>query len=183
MSKKDNDSGVTISIIVDGKEHVYNTDELLRINQVALSDEFAGQAARYGYFAAMAAGAEATYRAAKRRTEIVYAEADEELRREFAESESGRKVTEAVVKAAIMLDEDYCSAVEQELEALYNYKLLQALVNAFEQRASMLQSLGAHIRHEYDMTDMHILEDPADRLSREVKKTIRKRRSSSKQQV
>lgn len=169
------DEGVNISIIVDGKEHVYNTNELLRIDQTSLSDEFAGQAARYGYFAAIAAGAETMYRAAKRRAEVVYAEADEEIRREFAES--GKKVTEAVVKAAIMLDEDYCEAVEQELDLLYNYKLLQALVNAFEQRANMLQSLGAHVRHEYDMTDMHTVEDSADRLSREVKRVIKKRRN------
>lgn len=168
-----NDLSTTISIAVDGKERVYSTEELLQIDQTELSEEFASQAARYGYFAALAAAAEADYKHAKHTTELVYAETDDLVRQEFREA--GVKTTEAAIKSAILLDEDYCQAMDRELAALRNYRLLSALVRALEQRASMLQSLGAHVRHEYDMTDM-IIKDAADQVSSATRKRLRRNR-------
>jgi len=169
----ENGLSTTISIIVDGKERVYSTEELLQIDQTDLSEEFATQAARYGYFAVLVAAVEADYKQAKHATELMYADTDNLVRQEM--KEAGLKTTEAAIKSAILLDEDYCQVLDRELAALRDYKLLSALVRALEQRASMLQSLGAHVRHEYDMTDMTI-KDSVDKLSKATKDKIRRNR-------
>lgn len=156
------------TVEVDGR--VYNVDDLLDIDQNALSDEFASQASRYGYFAVLAAIAEVKMREAKHTVEMTYAEVDLAVRQELLKRDG--KTTEASVRAEVLLDEQYIADVEAELKAQRDYNVLRALVNALEQRANMLVSLGAHMRHEYEMTDMNT-RDPAVDRAKELRKRKR----------
>ena len=147
----------------DGKSvaSLIRLGDLFSIDETNLSAEMAKQAGLYAYFATQMAHAEYTLARAVISKDEEYARTDEILRDELAEEfeEAGKKLTkltEAVVKAAILQDEDYLSSADVEATAKKDYRLLRVICQALEMRATMLQSLGAHLRHELDMTGMNI---------------------------
>ena len=158
-------------------EKVINVDiRMFEINETNLSQELARQAAQYAWLATLAVEAESDMvrKAAMRERE--YANIDLDFRDEMRAS--GEKCTEGMIRAVVTTDEDYMAAVEAENAAKYQYQLLKMLVRAMEQRANMLISLGAYLRHEESMTGMKIRERAMRIAVDEAKSSIRNRRKS-----
>jgi len=132
------------------------------------------QAGLYAYFAVQMAYAEYSHAKAIAAKEQEYAAADEAYRDELAKefAVAGKKLTEAVVKAAVIQDEDYQNVLSEEDVAKLNYRLLRTICNALEMRATMLQSVGAHLRHELDMDGMNIRDRHYQSTISDVKKAI-----------
>lgn len=160
----------------DGKNvaKLIRLGDVFSIDETNLSEELARQAGLYVYFAIQMAYAEHTQARAIISKEESYADADgyyrEELVREF--KTDGRKLTEAVVKAAIIQDDGYHDDVIAEANAKLEYRLLRVLCQALEMRATMLQSLGAHLRHELDMTGMNIRDRQYQAQISDVKRAV-----------
>lgn len=144
-----------------GRE-AFTIGELLGVNQDSMSDEFARQAARLAWAGLRLADAEALYETAKHNKDVSYAEADDEARR--ALSESDEKATEQRIRMLIMTDDLYLKAAESERDALYNYRIMRAVVDAMRQRGDMLVSLGATLRQEWDSLGMSVAEHVKSKL-------------------
>jgi len=144
---------------------------LLSIDENDLANEFAQQAALYGWIGHLTAKAEYSASIAKHQTEIEYAAADDNAR--FQMDAAGEKTTEGKVKAAIDLDEQYIAAKQEENRLWKEYKVLRSLSDAMRMRADMLISMGAHLRAEQEMTGMKINTDKWDRTVDNLKKTIK----------
>ena len=151
------------SVTIDGRKYSYR--ELLGIDDADLSYEFATQASRFAFVAAQAGIAESRYEQAKSNRDVVYAEIDRDIRKEF----HGEKITEPKIKHLILSDEEFMDVVEAEHKGLKEWRVLKALSDGLKQRGEMLRSLGAQLRTEYDVTDMSVkrrLSDAKDRKSR-----------------
>lgn len=144
---------------------------LLEIDESDLANEFAQQAALYGWVGHLTAEAEYNASVAKHQTEIEYASADDNAR--FQMDAAGEKTTEGKVRAAIDLDEQYIEARQEENRRWKEYKTLRSLSDALKMRADMLISMGAHLRAEQEMTGMKINTDKWDKAVDNLKKTIK----------
>jgi len=165
--------------VIDAEEDVKTFDimKVFGIDEDNLTKEFQSQSAVYAYFSTLAAAAEDRMRKAEFKKEQEYARSDTWYRKE-AEN-NNQKLTEPMVKAKIIMDEDYTQAVEEENTAIYEFKVLKAIVSAMEQRSNMLISLGSHVRHESSMTGMNIRdgrESDIDAAVKGVKSVIQSRR-------
>jgi predicted nucleic acid-binding Zn-ribbon protein len=174
-------SGSIITVRTLRGSKKFDIGKLFMIDQDNLSNEFATQASMYVFFAVATAEADRQLAMKSLLYDQEAADADESYRKEL--DAAGTKYTEAVIKSMIVRDED-CIKVKNEKEnAEYELNILKAIVKAFEQRAMMLQSLGSHLRHEYDMQGMNIRDDASARLSSkvtdEVKTVIKRRRQES----
>ncbi len=146
--------------------------DLFSIDETNLAEEMARQAGLYAYFAVQMAHAETTLVRAVVSKDEEYAKADEFARGDLAEALPNTRITEAMVKSWILQDGDYQTCVVKEIDAKRNYKLLRAICQALEMRATMLQSMGAHLRHEMDMTGMNIREHQYRAMVDDVKEAI-----------
>lgn len=131
------------------------------------------QAAFYAFFVNEMAKVGKEHELAVKKRDLVYAEADEFFREEFRGA--GEKFTEGVIRSLVLQDEEYGIVLEEEIEAKYQHNVMKGVVKAMEQRSYMLNSLGAHKRAEFSMTDMTIKAQEYDRAIGDVKKTLRKR--------
>ena len=104
-----------------------------------MDDECLEQPAKYLKYAEMRVEAEEERDKLKRKRDVVYAEVEERVR---AEAEDyGEKLTEAKVKAKVVID-DAVNAVEGELlKATTNAKMLAVGVEAFQQRKKSIEQL------------------------------------------
>ena len=147
------DLDVTINVV----DKEVSVKDLLSIDNTDLSTEFAAQAARYAYFAVLTDQAEDAYLKAKRLREEVEAEAFLEYKNDAKLIPNGsRTVSDPLTDKYVASDEGVVEEKQDEEEARLRFKLMKSITSAFHQRASMLQSMGAHLRHEEDMTDMHV---------------------------
>lgn len=138
----------------DGEAKVaLDVDAMLYIGQ-DLSAEFTNQASTYAYVATLGAMAEAMWLESKKELERTYAEMDKDVRRDLITS--GEKITEGKVKEEIKTRRGYHEALLEELDFREQHLIMQALVRAFDMRAQMLISLGAHLRAEAQQTGMTI---------------------------
>lgn len=135
-----------------------NVDELLDIDESNLSNEFAHQAAIYGWISNLVVSAEAKFVEAKQRREEEYAACYVDIRQEFDDNKL--KYTESKLDAEIKLEFSYQKAKRAENEAERKHKELKALAEALRMRADMLISMGATIRSEQQMLGMHINDKP-----------------------
>ena len=135
-------------------EKLVRLGDIFSVDETNLSNEMARQAGLYAYFAVQMANAERSHAVSIMEKEEEYATLDPEARDALARGPAA-KVTEAMVKAFILREESYIEVQDNEVDAKRNYRLLRAICNALEMRATMLQSLGAHLRHELDMTGMN----------------------------
>jgi len=165
----------TISITLSGVEKKFDLNKIFDIDENDLTKEFTSQASVYAYFATAAAEADYEASIGTADQEASYADADKYYRDTL--SHKGEKYTEGVIRSMVLLDADYDNAVQDELLAKYNARVLKAIVNAMEMRAQMLMSVGSHIRHELDMTGMNIRERQYNKTVDDVKDTIRSRKS------
>jgi len=138
-----------------------NVREMLDVNQDDLSNEFAAQASRYAYVAVMAAQAEWAMNEAK--DAVKQEEATAFMEAKKLVGDNGKTITDGQAEQMVKIDEVCVELHQKQNEAEYKFKVLQALAKSFEQRADMLQSLGAKARAEYDMTAMKMSEIPSSR--------------------
>ena len=129
-------------------------DSVFSIDEANIIEAYSRQAAVYARYATMHAEADAMVSAAASAKDEEYAAADDHYRHDM--DSTGEKYTEAKVRAFIELDENYRQAVDAYNDVDHVCRKLRAVVRALEMRAEMLVSMGAHLRHEMSMTDMHI---------------------------
>ena len=171
-------SGSTIKVETMKGVRTFDIGKLFAINQDDLDNEFASQASYYGFFAIMAAEADRHLAMTSLLYDQECAQSDEENRAQL--DLDGKKYTEAVIKSLVVRDEEVIKLQEKKEQAEYDLNVLKAIVRAFEQRALMLQSLGANLRHEYEMQGMTVRENALDKASSDVKISIERRRLSKK---
>ena len=162
---------LNVTVELDGR--VIESQELLDINEADLSTEYAAQAARFAYVAVLAAEAKAAWAEAERRRKEDEALAFQSYKNDPEAIPDGSKsVTDGYAGQLVQSDENCNKLKVAENEAEKNYRILSALTDALQMRASMLISMGADLRTEREQTGMKMLENPAD----DVKKALSSRR-------
>lgn len=145
------------------------------INEQALSSEFASQASLYAYFSVLAVRADDVLAKASFDKEQEFALASLSYRE--AAEKSDKKATEGSIQAQVNADEAYTKKVSAETSAKYDARLLKALVSALEQRANMLISMGAMLRHEAEMTGMNMKERVYEKSIEDAKKVLSEKKN------
>jgi len=115
-------------------------DSFLDIDEHRLDEEWIGQPKLFGHWARKAASARRKMDEAKSNLELVQAELDLEVRTN-PEKFDLSKVTENVVKSAILQDTRYVGAQKKVNDARYDHEVAQAAVSALEHRKYALQNL------------------------------------------
>lgn len=158
-------------IRVKGKE--IDLESVFRISEDDLSREFMQQASMYAYFAVAQAEAEHQANMAELSSDQEQAAADSEFRSQL--ETQGRKFTEAVIKGLVIQDDIVAGRIKILNDKKYQQKLLKAVCSALEMRAQMLQSLGSHLRHEYEQTGLTTKESQLHTAIDNVKKIAGKK--------
>jgi hypothetical protein len=164
--------GSVITLLVDGKERVFDLEDMLIVDQSDLSTAMAKQSATYGYVGMLQASSEKYNVTCKRNMEVGYAAADERVRADY--KERGVKYTEAVVKAGVEQSRAYQALVDDYDDSTFAVKIIKMLISALEMKANMLISLGALIRSEIGMTGMYIKEEAYTKNVEENINTLKK---------
>jgi hypothetical protein len=142
-----------VSISVADKEFNGTIRDVLLINEANLSSEFERQPSTYAYFAALMEFAVADVEHKKLAFSVMEANLDSVKRTELKDQ---TKVTEAVIRSAIIKDQKYQLLSEELIEAQRQLGILKGLVKALEQRKDMLIQLGASKRQEMVLSDFGI---------------------------
>lgn len=158
-------------IKVRGKE--IDLENVFHVEEADLSREFMQQASMYAYFAVAQVDAEYNANTVELDKDQEEARADAEFRTQL--EITGKKYTEAVVRGLIVVDESVSEKAQKLNDARYQQKLLKAICSALEMRAQMLQSLGSHLRHEYEQTGLTTKESQLHTAIDNVKKIAGKR--------
>lgn len=111
----------------------------LSINKYKLDEECLSHSSRYAYYAEAQAIAKSNLTKAKDELEYTIAEANLRIRADY--EEKGKKVTEALISSAIVLDEEVKEAKEKLREAEEIYNRLSVAVQAMDTRRSELDNL------------------------------------------
>lgn len=114
--------------------------DFFRIDRDRLDWEWMRQPELYYQHAEKLAAARMAAEQAKTETDLVYAEMDAKIR-DRPEKYGILKVTEAAVRAAILVADKYQAAVKAHLEAKYNVDILQAAVTTLDHRKRALENL------------------------------------------
>lgn len=163
-----------LDVSVELGDRIIHSKELLDINEADLSTEYAAQASRFAYVAVLAAEAKALWAEAERRRKDEEALAFAEYKNNPANIPDGsRSVTDGFAGQLVQADETCNELRKEENEAERKYRVLSALSDALEMRASMLITLGADLRAERDQTGLKTLENPSD----SVKEHLRRKRT------
>ena len=144
-----------------------SVNELLSIDGTDLPNEYACQAARFAYYAVLAAHAERVWLNAVRLRKAAEAEAFVYFKSSTEDIPKGsRTVSDSLANSLVADDIDVRKWRRKEVDAQYQWHMMRDLTRAFEQRANMLQSLGANLRHEQDMTGRVVRETSIDTVRR-----------------
>lgn len=163
-----------VKVAVDGK--VYRVGDVMDVDQADLPNEFAAQAALYAYFAVLAAEAEAAYDKAVDERKDMEAAAYMYYKNDTDSIPSGsRSVSDGTADKLVQTDEEVQEAYDYELASKRDWKILRAMADSLKMRADMLQSIGAHLRHEYDMTGM-VTRERRDSTADDLREHIRNRK-------
>ena len=165
-------SGTKISVVVGKVIKELDLADIFSIDETELTREYSQQASLYAYFSTLTADAERNVAMATMIMEQEYAIMDQEYRSDAVADDV--KVTESMVKQAIISDKDYQKLSKNVINKKYYFRVLKAVADALEQRANMLVSLGAYLRHEQDMTGMNIRRREFDNSVDNMKSTIKK---------
>ena len=142
---------------------------LLSIDDTDLPNEYACQAARFAYYAVLAAHAERAWLNAVRLRKAAEAEAFVFFKNSVDDiPKGGRTVSDSLANNLVACDAEVREYRNREVETQYQWHMMRDLAKSFEQRANMLQSLGANLRHEQDMTGRVVRDDPIDNLRRAI---------------
>lgn len=165
-------SGTKIIIQAGALSRELDLNKLFLIDDTDLIREFSQQASLFAYFSTLAADAERDVSFATMIVDQEAASVDHDYR--AFNSENDVKITESMVRHAISDDARYQKLSKIMINKKYHHKVLKAVADALEQRANMLVSLGAYLRHEMDMTGMNIRRRELDGSVDNLKNTIKK---------
>jgi hypothetical protein len=160
--------------MVKVKGKAIDLENVFHVEEADLSKEFMQQASMYAYFATAQADAEYNANMAELNKDQEEAAADSEFRAQL--DMTGKKYTEAVIRGLVVRDEAVSKSVRNLNSARYQQKLLKAICSALEMRAQMLQSLGSHLRHEYEQTGLNTRENQLRLEVESVRKIADKRK-------
>lgn len=161
--------------VPDGdKFKTFYLEDLFIIDETSLTKEFANQSALYAYFSALSARLEYNLSLISTAKEQSYAEADEYYRAKARHNDE--KTTETQIKSQVIRDEEYSKYCDSEAEARRDYKIVQGILRALEQRANMLVSLGSQIRHEANMDGMYLKDAESYSIAKGLKDVIQRRK-------
>lgn len=146
------DLNMKVTVSIGDKKYDGTIREVLQISEANLSDEFQNQPSTYAYFAALAEFAVADVEQKKLQFSVMEANLDSSKRLELKD----QKVTEAVIRSAIIKDSKYQVLSEELIEAQRQLGILKSLVRALEQRKDMLIQLGSMKRQEMMLSDFGI---------------------------
>lgn len=121
------------------KEPEFDFEKDISINKFKLDEECISHSSLYGRYASACSDAKTEVSRAKDNLELVQAERNLEIRKELADS--GVKVTEAMVTASLVNDEQVIKAKNKLRETEDVYGKLSVAVQAFEHRKSELDNL------------------------------------------
>lgn len=166
--------GKIVTLTVDGKEIIFNLDNVLDMSEQTITKDMAVQSATYGYIAMILAKAEKHSNNCKRDKEVAYAATDQKVRTKLLGI--GAKFTEAVVKAGIEQDENYQADVDYYDSSVFAVGVLKMLVKSLDMKSNMLISMGAMVRSEMGMTGMHIKTDSYEQNIDNMKENLKKKK-------
>ncbi len=112
----------------------------VRIDESALDVEWLQQAELMGKYCRHSAHAKAVMDKAKENLEVVEAEMDRDVR-EFPENYGISKITETVVKNAVLTTTQRAEASKEYIDAKYEYDMAVAAVRAVDQKKTALENL------------------------------------------
>lgn len=120
-------------------ENVVDFEKDISINKYKLDEECLSHSSLYFRYSSMQADAKTRVSKAKDNLELVEAERNLAIRKTL--SESGTKVTEAMITSALIVDKEVIEAKNQVREAEDVFMKLSVAVQAFEHRKSELDNL------------------------------------------
>ena len=163
----------SLLLSIDGEfSESYNLDEMFAINDSELTKEMSQHSSRYGRIAVWLAKAERMRSLRKQQLDVEYSMVDEIIRREYQEDNA--KYTESVIRANVLLDDQYGMALTAYDAADGVVVLLKNVLNAMKMKSDMLISIGAQMRAEMSMTGM-LIKDDYDTTVTNVKKILKTR--------
>lgn len=115
-------------------------DDFLKIDKLALDDEWVRQPSLYFSWAERAAKARRDWDEAKSSLEVVTAELDDKVRSNPGLYCDG-KLTEKVVEKSIVREKEYLEAVASVNKAKHRYEIASAVVSALEHKKAALGKL------------------------------------------
>lgn len=143
-----------IELKVTDKEFKGNIQDIVKINEATLTDEFTRQPSVYAWFATLAEIAAAQVEKTKFDLSVTRAKLDSIKRADLANE--GKKVTESMVEAAITTDVKIMALTEELIDGGRQLGILKALVRALDQRKDMLIQLGSTKRQEMVLSDFGV---------------------------
>lgn len=146
------DLNMSVRVNIGDKVFDGTIRDVLLINEATLTDEFIKQPSTYAYFAALSEFAVADVEQKKLALSVLEANLDSQKRLELKDT----KVTEAVIKSAIVKDKKYQMMVEEIIEAERQLGILKSLVEGLKQRKDMLIQIGSTKRQEMVLSDFGI---------------------------
>lgn len=161
-----------LDVRIGERRRKFNLVDELRItvdNPVELSEQMAQQPSKYAWVAVLYALASDHYERLKRRHKVLSAQLDKHHRKH--RDDKALKITEAIITADIEADGQYIKSGDDLQNAKLNRDLLDAAVEAFEQRKDMMISIGSNLRQERE-GELRILQSKARKIT--TKGTTRK---------
>lgn len=138
---------MTISVERDGEIFKFNLFEEIQINEAAVSKELKSQPSSYAFLTMLHTELLRKLALSKVEEEKAYANAYLKNKRSI-NSETNRPNSDDVAKAKAELDAKYLMSQRKVININANCSMVGNCVKAFEQRASMLQTLSANKRKE-----------------------------------
>lgn len=123
-------------------------DDCVTIEPVAIQEEYVRFPADLAFWNGKAADALQAHLHAKNNLERTEAQLQLTLREQFAAE--GKKVTEAVITAAVTTHDEYQKAKVAAIAAEVEKARCSGYVDSLHSKREMLVSMGAHIRKEMD---------------------------------
>lgn len=135
-----------------------------------LNREMADQPGRYAWYGALHEQALYRQKKAKYLVHCKQEDLDKLIRERSARTrkDEDKKLTEGAIKAEINRDPEMREAFKKYMAASREAGLLKVLREAFDQRASMLQSIGANRRAEFEQGELKTLKQKAKAVTRRL---------------
>lgn len=124
-------------------------DDIFNLEQFSLAEAWNQQPGLYWKHAKQLADASEEYEREKAAKDLVYAELDNEIRNNPSKYDLG-KVTEDVVKQAIIRQRQYQVATSSLIKAKHRVDVLKAYVEALDHRKKALESRAYLAVHDLD---------------------------------
>lgn len=137
-------------VIIDSKtrgEHILNINEDLKVDEDNLNESLIEQSSKYAWYGAIYSQVKQQYEDLKAQLGDVEASVDRRIR-EDADFEGKKKPAETAMVRYVHGDKEYIKFIEKINEARRKVDLINYVLTAFEQRISVLITLGANIRNE-----------------------------------